>query len=569
MRSGPWASQTWDLIVDLGKSSEATEQDWRAIAGCQVLRLESFRDSIEDLRVVRRLLRAGQGVLLDSEGLDWWELTGLLIHSEVETMLLLCRLVERGGLRPELFATRDCWQVNALAHLANAGITVFNGADDGFRIRHYLEVVRSLRFQQLVEIFFDKFDGGYRLRGNLSAKPAPSGESRVLLPSAYTNVSRTASAFAQLLPEQEFLLVATRRSGLEFEPPQNVKTARLAQYASGSSKLSKEQAALVEAWPSLLAKLRSIREFDILSKLGVLDSFPNWFQNGIRVREAWKAVFVRERISAVLCGDDSNWYTRLPVVLARRRGLPTVDFHHGAFDGRFLLKSLPSDVYLAKNEAERDYLVTVCRMPEARIVVGSPPLPLRVSRSTERAQASGKIVYFSEPYEVLGGRAEEVYRELLPQLCRLATVRRTSVVLKLHPFESVYRRHQLVERVLPPEHRELVEIVTGPLTGELFRQTWFGITVESTAAADCTYAGVPCFLCAWLVASHFGYVEQYARFGIGKLLWSGAEISGIPEILAGDPWAKDLPQAEPVPLTAETLRGILMQPGGAPAPRAG
>lgn len=554
--------------MDLGKSSEATEREWRAIAGCPVVRLESFRNSIEDLRVVGQLLREGQGVLLDSDGLDWWELTGLFIHSEIETMLLLCRLAGRAGLQPELFATRDGWQVNAVGQLANATIKVFEGAESRVRIRHYVETVRSLRFQQLVEVFFDKYDGGYRWRGALAAKTASLSEPRVLLPSAYTNVSRMASAFAQLLPEQKFLLVATRRSGLEFEPPPNVKTARLAQYASGAAGPTKDQIALVDAWPSLLAKLRTIREFDILAKLGVLDSFPRWFRNGIRVRDAWKSVLDRESISAVLCGDDSNWYTRLPVILARRRGLPTVDFHHGAFDGRYLLKSLPSDVYLAKNEAERDYLVSVCRLPEAKIVVGSPPQPLRVSRPAERDKTSRKIVYFSEPYEVLGGRAEEIYGELLPPLCRLANARGTSVVLKLHPFESVYRRNQLVEHVLPPELRDLVQIVTGPLTAELLRQTWFAITVESTVAVDCTQAGVPCFLCAWLVASHFGYVEQYARFGIGKLLWSGADISRIPEILESDPWAKDTQHAQPVPLTAETLRGILMQPG-APAHRVG
>ena len=86
-------------------------------------------------------------------------------------------------------------------------------------------------------------------------------------------------------------------------------------------------------------------------------------------------VLSEERISAVMCGDDSNIYTRLPVLLARQQGIPTLDFHHGALDGRFLLKNLSSDLYLAKGEMERDYLVRICRLPAERVIVAGPPLP--------------------------------------------------------------------------------------------------------------------------------------------------------------------------------------------------
>jgi hypothetical protein len=44
--------------------------------------------------------------------------------------------------------------------------------------------------------------------------------------------------------------------------------------------------------------------------------------------------------------------------------------------------------------------------------------------------------------------------------------------------------------------------------------------------------GIPVFLCAWLRDSWAGYLQQYARFGIGHVLESPDQISEIPELLA-------------------------------------
>ena len=90
-----------------------------------------------------------------------------------------------------------------------------------------------------------------------------------------------------------------------------------------------------------------------------------------------------------MCGDDSNIYTRLPVLLARQQGIPTLDFHHGALDGRFLMKELPSDLYLAKGEMERDYLVRLCRLPAERVIVAGPPLPRSIPAHEHARKTEG------------------------------------------------------------------------------------------------------------------------------------------------------------------------------------
>ena len=558
-RFGPWTRQKWDLIIDLGKSSESTAAAWQVLTGSSVLRLESFRRSVEDPREAGNILRSGDGRVLDKLGLDWWALTSLFIHAEVETALLLFRLAASGSLSGELYATRADWPVSGVGQLVGKQVPTFGDRDDNgvvHRLSHYAGLLRKLKLAQIAEIFFDKYDAGHAWRSRVALRPKPAAKPVVLLPSAYTNVSRMAAAYARILPDQLFRLVATRRSGRQFDRPPNVQVADLAAYAGGQPSRA-EYIDILRNWAELRGQLAKIPALELLSCLGVLDRFAKWFQDGLAVREAWQRVLDQEPVTAVLCGDDSNWYTRLPVLLARKRGLPTVDFHHGAFDGRFLLKKLSSDLYLAKGQMERDYLLQICSLPAERVKVGAPHRASPVRRVENDRGGRPSIVFFSEPYESSGGRPGEIYRDLLPVLCRLAVEHGRTVVVKLHPFENPKERSRLVDTILSSEQRFLVKVVGSPLSDELLASAWFGITVESTTVVDCTQHSVPCFLCEWLVASPYGYVQQYARFGVGRLLHSASEISDIPRILHEAELRTEQHGAIEQPIEAEMFRSLL------------
>ena len=189
-------------------------------------------------------------------------------------------------------------------------------------------------------------------------------------------------------------------------------------------------------------------------------------------------------------------------------------------------------MYLAKNEMERDYLVRVCDLPSEQIVIGSPSDGETSVTRTSSPSAKTAAIFFSEPYEVAGMRPEEVYRELLPALCRVARENGRSVVVKLHPFESRAQRTKLVRDILRSEDRELVTVIDGPLTSQLMNRAWFGITVESTTAMDCLQGGVRCFLCGWLSMSSYEYPKQYARFGVGEVLQNVGQVEEIPSRLS-------------------------------------
>ena len=83
----------------------------------------------------------------------------------------------------------------------------------GYRIHYYTREIAKFPPAQLLQILGDKYDAGYRLRRLGSARPKKSQRPVILLPSAYVNVSRTELQYAAMLPDSDFLLVTTRRSG--------------------------------------------------------------------------------------------------------------------------------------------------------------------------------------------------------------------------------------------------------------------------------------------------------------------------------------------------------------------
>jgi hypothetical protein len=231
----------------------------------------------------------------------------------------------------------------------------------------------------------------------------------------------------------------------------------------------------------------------------------------------------------VLCADDTNPYTHIPLLIAKERGLPAIACHHGALDGRHLVKRSHADIILAKGQMEWDYLVNTCKVSRERVEICPPPrkqAPLPVRQARE-----GLVVFFSEPYEIGGGRCQEFYLDVLPRLADLAEATRRTLVVKLHPQESLRQRRGLAKGVLTKRQWRSIRVVEGPLNDDLLAQTWFAATVLSTTAVDCAVRGIPVFLCAWLEHSNYGYVEQFIKFGAAVKLCNPEEIPGIPGML--------------------------------------
>jgi hypothetical protein len=528
--------------------------------GCPVTPLSFLGDKFREMRKVRELLALGMGRLADKFDLDWWELTSILVQQELESAILLRQFVETLGSNDEVYVSRPGFHADALRLELKGRLHTFSGRDGRYKRgpRHYLRVLKKFPVRQLLEIFWDKTDQGYQIRGTFSGRPEPSSSPVVLLPTSYVSISRVGVAYANCLPDARFLMVATRRSGWIHDPPPNVSLTWLRRYASVRVRARRfEYADLTDRWDSLRKDLNAVAEFRTLDQMGSFHSFPHWFARGLEVRDAWRHVLETEPVQAVICGDDSNPHTHIPLLLARQKGMPAISCHHGALDGRYLFKRTHADFVLAKGRMEKDYLLRLCGLPADKVEIGAPgysadrePEPTKDKKSY--------IVLFSEPYEVGGGRAKDFYQDIVPSLADLALSEGRELVVKLHPSESLAERERIIAGILRPEQQRVTRVASGALQSEMLDRTWFGITVLSTVSVECALRGIPCFLCAWLDSYPYGYVEQFTRFGVGILLNRQDEIRQIPEMLkAYKPSVAAVRENCWSPIEAERLQTLL------------
>jgi len=559
LQDGPWLSQRWDRVIDLGRAGASSYEHAAAGFGCPVNTLDAFRDNFKEKHRVRELLAMGRERLSDDFGLDWWELTSIMVHEQVETVFLLLLFVKTLGPRDEVHVSRPCFQAEVLRRVPGVLVQTFSSAaNDQVRgVRHYLHVLKKFPIRQLVEIFWDKTDPGYQIRGLLGPRGLAFSDPVVLLPSAYVNVTCTALAYAGCIPDAHFLLVVTRRSGWIKSPPKNVSIAWLRSYASVRPASRKaEYVDLFRRWDVLRNELQAIPEFRILTELGLLDDFRRRFAVGLEVRDAWRNVLDTVSVQAVICADDSNPYTHIPLLLAKTRGLATIACHHGALDGRYMFKRSHANVLLAKGRMEKDYLVRLCGLLPETVEIGAPIRPPSQKQEPSR-DAKPFIVFFSEGYEVVGGRGREFYRDVLPFLGDLALAEGRQLIIKLHHSESLSERNRFVETILSKKQRHVTRVIGGPLQPELLDKTWLGVTVLSTVAVECALRGIPCFLCSWLEAWPYGYIDQFTRFGVGIRLRHPSEIARIPTMLKNYGPSDEVEENCCTPIEEARLRTLL------------
>jgi hypothetical protein len=256
--------------------------------------------------------------------------------------------------------------------------------------------------------------------------------------------------------------------------------------------------------------------------------FERMLRDGLRIRDAWREVLAKEPIESVLSGDENNEVTRLPVVLAKARGLRTVSCNHGALNLALAIRRQCSELFLASGDMERDYMVEWCGVSSNRVATGAPQNHFDLT-SQKKESTRDWIVFFSSIYENSSARTQVFYSEILPELCALASKTNRKVVVKLHPFESLRVRKTMVDKAVTGEQRNLIELRQGPMSSELLERAWFTITVNSSVAVESTMNGVPCFLCAWFDGDWHDYGKQMAKYCAGHPLSSPVEIRRIPE----------------------------------------
>jgi hypothetical protein len=526
-------SKDFDLIVDFARAPRSTYGSWSLQSGCPAISLYDFADEVEDLYATKRLLQAGMELMVDHSGIDWWDLISLMIVPGLQNAILLSRLANYLGADCELHASRSFPLALGLQHLVKTKLEVPKSLHPALRkVQHYFEVFSELDIRQLCQVAQDKFDAEHKLRRRVANRSLGSNTPVFLLPSAYLNVSRTAVSTAESLPDQDFLLVCARASGKLRSLPKNVRMTSLDSYFAPADK--GEINRLMNGWEVLKRQLiSSSKEFELAGVIGAFCRMPSLLRWALALRTAWARVFEMENIAGCLCADDTNPYSRIPLILAKKQAIPSVALHHGALDLYMAVKKQHSDFYLAKSAMEHDYLLRRCRVEPERLVGPTPTVLSEptTTREMETQPAKNWLVFFTEPYEAGSWRVTEVYRELLPRLVETALECRLELVFKLHPFESFKGHMRILQKHLSREQVLQIKVIAGSPNPELWRNTRAALTVESTTALECAALGIPVFFCAWLRHYHGAYLEQYSRFGFGHVLESTEQLANVAQLL--------------------------------------
>ncbi len=560
---GSWTRQHWDSVIDLGRAPKSFYDERSTVLGCPVFSIFDLAVEVEDLQVWRHLFQLGMGRVVDRFGIDWWDVISVSLQPELQDVRLALRLAEKLSGCRTLAASRSSVTAEALQVQLGIPLQVLHRGLQKRLVRDVLRrgsAVVNLSLEQLRQVVYDKYDPHYRWRREVSAAQSSETESEplVLLPSAYSNVTRTAVSYARILPKQKFLLVLARESGAVSPVPVNVQTVYLAGFAAKDYDRD-ELKNLESCWKQMEQSLREHAAFRSPVYFEILKRGQGWLRWGLAVRDAWLRVFNTYAVRGCLSGDDSNPYTRIPLLLAEQRGVPAVACHHGALDGRMAYKNPRFSNYLAKSEMERDYLERVCGVDASLIRVGAASPPGRENPPVWGERAPW-ITFFTEPYETDSWRVETIYREVVPPLCAAARRAGKRVVLKLHPFESARQRLRLIARTLSEDDQKLVDVTDAPLSREILRKTWCAVTVESTAAFECASAGIPVFLCGWMRHAYAGYAPQYIRFGVGRMLENPDDLLGMPDMVCAVMTRPDTAPRLVRPISPEVLSEVLCQP---------
>ena len=517
----------WDLIIDLGRAPCSVYRLWEQWAGCEVRSLHDLAVEVDDLYHARDLLQTGMAQLIDRTGIDWWDVLSLEILPELLLMTLARRQAENLERNCELYTTRPGVIARAIADLLGTKLRIAGRNNWVRKFQDYRNLLWTLDGVQVAHILEDQVlkgrFGGQRFGDDQSRTPV------ILLPSAYINGSRTAIELARAMPDEKFLLIFTRSSGRLRAVPGNVSIRRLA--VNSSFNYRQEVSELLAEWRKLNSRLASAaRELKVAGSVGVLNRVATLLPLAISYRNAWQAVFETANIDGCFCTDDSNFLTRIPLIIARNRGLRTLACHHGALDYFMAVKTRYADFHVAKTALERDYLQRVCHLPPGEITdfLNEPSPP--ASHSAQQIGQNKWLVFFSEPYQDKYWRSEEVYADLLPALAALAEKLGLELVIKIHPFESI-RAHRRRLRQHLPKQEAAIRVIAGPPTEQLWNSTAVCLTVQSTTALECARREIPVFFCAWLRDAFSGYLAQFVRFGVGHPLESTAQLASVPAIL--------------------------------------
>lgn len=196
----------------------------------------------------------------------------------------------------------------------------------------------------------------------------------------------------------------------------------------------------------------------------------------------WHVLFTRHRFRRVLCTDSTNYESRIPLELARARGIPGDELVNGMFnthhrhDGRCGTGATPPLLsrFLAWGQQNVDWLDEI-RAPLPSIVTGYPVLdPLRAQARPAAGRRRALVLACPPCPDDLVALRGDGYKYAVDVL-RMLAEEGWETRFKLHPgleraeyYEAVFARYGIKTQILKtaPIHplMQWADVVVGPIT---------------------------------------------------------------------------------------------------------
>jgi hypothetical protein len=194
--------------------------------------------------------------------------------------------------------------------------------------------------------------------------------------------------------------------------------------------------------------------------------------------------------------------------LARSRGIPTVLLQHGILGDYYQLMDQPAATLLVRGEFWKEFVAGHMR-ERTRI--------LNIPRSNSPSQAEpdkpGKILFLTSVDAALTHTHESDLRDILERLLHVSGTANRTLIVRVHPMETVGYYRAMVERVsaelkLPMQ----VEYSQGAGLDSVLANTAVAVTYSSTVFLDCLRHGIPIISFDWHDFAYKSLIEQHKVF---------------------------------------------------------
>jgi hypothetical protein len=198
--------------------------------------------------------------------------------------------------------------------------------------------------------------------------------------------------------------------------------------------------------------------------------------------------------------------------LARARGIPTVLLQHGILGDYYQLMDQPAETLLVRGEFWKEFVAEKMRNRTRVLNIPSESAPAQTA-----SKEDGKILFLTSVEAALTHTHESDLRDILTCLLRVAGTTARTLVVRVHPMETIGYYLKMVEKLSSDLNlRVNVEYSQGPGLTAILENTSVAVTYSSTVFLDCLRLGIPIVSFDWHDFAYKSLIQQHGIFNFAK-----------------------------------------------------